>query len=328
MHFITRNITRLLLCVTFIFLSHGANIYAGGDLPPIPSGSAFLDQVDPNIYPSLSSPDKAPLLRWDFSGAVVYPYNFSQTMIMKSKTDDMFGNGKGRVGSQYMEGYGILSLKSERNNVARLVIEGLTVRTQIKNPASNEPKVMNQQAPPIIIQGIKEDGSMNLENSSQDLLLKTLFPLPPSPLKIGESVSVPAKMPFNAMGSLLYVTGDSIIELLDYVQISGKTCAKLKTDIDLSTLKIPEEMEGHYNCHLKGQSIFYFNLEDRHFISGRVALLMSIRVEAPIPQMDFPQDHNKISIPETITMAMDSDNFLDLIYLTAEAQRAQREKTS
>ena len=315
MHFIIKNITRLLLCVSLIFFSYGTKIYADEGLSPIPSGSAFLDQIDFNNYPSLASPDSAPLLRWDFSGTKVYPYNFSQTMIMMSEMDDMFGNGNGMISTQNMEGYGRLSLKSEGDHVARLVINDLTIRTEMNSPDSNEPKVMNQQAPPIIIQGIEEDGRMKSGDSSQDLLLKTLFPLPPSPLKIGDSVSVPAQMPFNAMGSLLYVTGHSKIELMDYVQINGRTCAKLKTDIDISNLKVPEEMEGNFKCHVKGRSIFYFNIEDRYFSSGRVALLMSIRVEAPTPKMDFPQDNNKIRIPETITMAMDSDNFLSVEYI-------------
>jgi hypothetical protein len=117
------------------------------------------------------------------------------------------------------------------------------------------------------------------------------------------------------MGSLLHVTGNSEIKLADYVQINGKTCAKLKTEIDISTLNVPEEMKGNYKCQVKGRSIFYFNIEDRHFMSGRVAMLMSMRVEALTPKMDFPQEINKGSVPETVKMAMDSDNFLSVEYI-------------
>ena len=234
---------------------------------------------------------------------------------MSSEMGDMFGDGTGQVSTQNMEGYGKLSLKSEGNNIARLVIEDLTLSMEINSPSINEPKVMKQQSPPMIIQGIKEDGSMKLGDSSQELLLKTLFPLPSTPLKIGESVTVPSQMPFNAMGSLLYATGNSTIKLVDYVQINGRTCAKLKTEINIANLNVPEEMEGTYKCQVKGSSIFYFNIEERYFMSGRVAMLISMRVEAPIPKMEFSQETNKGSIPETITMVMDSDNFLSVEYI-------------
>jgi len=309
-------VIRLICFISLILLSYGTDIYAEENLPPIPSGSDFLDQIDLETYPSLPPPMQAPLLRWDFSGDKVYPFDFSQKIIMENEMDDMSGNENRQTSTQRMEGYGKLSLKSEGNNVARFVLEDLTMSMEISVPDSDEPKVMKSQAPPMVIQGIKEDGSMKLGNSAQELLFKTLFPMPPTPLKIGEAVSVPAQMPFNAMGSLLYVTGNSEIKLADYVQINGKTCAKLKTEIDISTLNVPEEMKGNYKCQVKGRSIFYFNIEDRHFMSGRVAMLMSIRVEAPTPKMDFPQEMNKGDVPETIKMAMDSDNYISVDYIS------------
>jgi len=78
---------------------------------------------------------------------------------------------------------------------------------------------------------------------------------------------------------------------------------------------VPDEMEGRYRCHVKGRSVFYFNIENRHFISGRVAMIMSMRVEAPAPKMDFPQDANKGNIPGTFKMEMDSDNFISVDYI-------------
>jgi hypothetical protein len=316
-HFMQKSqVIRLICFISLALLFYGTDMYAEENLPPIPSGSDFLDQIDLETYPSFPSPQQTPLLRWDFSGDKVYPFDFSQKMIMKNEMDSMSGNENRQVTTQNMEGYGKLSLKSEGNNIARFVLEDLTVNIQISVPDSNEPKVMKSQAPPIVIQGIKEDGSMKLGNSAQELLLKTLFPLPPTPLKIGESVSIPAQMPFNAMGSLLHVTGNSEIKLAGYVQINGKTCAKLQTEIDISTLNVPEEIQGSYKCQVKGRSIFYFNIEDRHFMSGRVAMLMSIRVEAPTPKMDFPQETDKGSVPEILKMAMDSDNYISVDYIS------------
>ena len=63
--------------------------------------------------------------------------------------------------------------------------------------------------------------------NSQEMLLKMLFPIPSSPLRVGESVSSPRAVPFNAMGSLLEVTGSSVTTLTGYVGLDGKTCARL-----------------------------------------------------------------------------------------------------
>ena len=44
-------------------------------------------------------------------------------------------------------------------------------------------------------------------------------------------------------------------------------------------------------------------------------MIMSMRVEAPAPKMDFPQDANKGNIPGTFKMEMDSDNFISVDYI-------------
>ena len=103
--------------------------------------------------------------------------------------------------------------------------------------------------------------------------------------------------------------------MVEYVEIGGKTCAKLQTDIDISELNVPAEIKGDYKCQVKGRSVFYFNVEDRHFISGKVALLMSMRIAAPTPKMNFPKSQAGKNPPETIKMAMDSDNLLSVKYI-------------
>jgi len=186
-------------------------------------------------------------------------------------------------------------------------------------PGSEEPQAMESQAPPMVVQGVKEDGSMEICNTSQEMLFKTLFPLPPQPLHVGESVSVPGQIPFNAMGSLLYAKGAFNILLTGYVKIGEKTCAKLVTDIDISQLDVPEEMEGNYTCQLKGKSVYFFDVQNRHFVSGREATMMSMRMEAQTPKMSFSdKGKEEDTIPETMKMAMDSDNLIAVDYLGAE----------
>lgn len=305
-------ISYLICCINVLLVN--ATAQAIDTLPFIPETSSFVDQVDTENFPSAISPEAPQLVRWDFSGAKVYPYDFAQKTAAVNEMDDMFGNESGKVNRQTMNGKGKLFLKSEENNNARFVLENLTIRVGIDRPNGKGLENRQIQAPPMVIQGMKEDGSMEIGNSSQDLLFKTLFPIPPIALKMGESAIVPANMPFNAMGSLLHVIGFSEIKLVEFVEIGGKKCAKLETDIDISELNVPAEIKGDYRCQVKGRSVFYFNLEDRYFISGKVALLMSMRVVAPAPKMNFPKRQAGKNPPVKIKMAMDSDNLISVQY--------------
>jgi len=288
---------------------------AEGNLPSISEISSFSDKIDLENYPSLPPPEKAKFIRWDFTEGKVYPYDFRQETVVTNEIHDMFTTEGAQTNSHTMEGKGRVSLKSEQNRVARLVMDNLTLNVSFKRSDSDKRDTKQIQPPPMVIQGIKEDGRMEIGNSSQELLIKTLFPIPPIPLELGESVSIPTSMPFNAMGSLLHVNGSSEIKFADWVVITGQTCAKLETEIDISDLQVPAELKGEYACSVKGKSVFYFNVESRNFMSGKVALLMSIHVVAPTPRMNFPRETNGKDLPETVKMAMDSDNYISVEYL-------------
>ena len=45
----------------------------------------------------------------------------------------------------------------------------------------------------------------------------------------------------------------------------------------LNGVDVPEEMEGNYACQLTGKSVFFFDIQNRHFVSGKVAMMMSMR---------------------------------------------------
>ncbi len=163
--------------------------------------------------------------------------------------------------------------------------------------------------PPFVVQGMKEDGTGPFGDSSQDMLLKLIFPLPSKTLKIGESVDVPAQMPFNAMGSQLQVKGRSRITLTRYVLIGNHTCAQLNVDIDISDLKVPSELEGEYLCSTKGSAVFFFDISSRTFVSGSTALLTQFSIDAPMPKMNI-QGEAPPNIPARSKIAMKSDNYI------------------
>ena len=276
--------------------------------------SCFLNEIDKNSYPKAKAPEKPPLLRWDFSGNKVYAYDYRQEL--KNKYD-MGGPAPVKDAEQVIEGKGKLLLKSRGNRTANLVLKDMQVEMKItkmgfetkdKTPGSMKLK----KFPPIVVQGVKEDSAMKVANSSQEMLIKLLFPLPPKPLKVGESADVPAFLPFNAMGSLLHVTGESTITLTSYVTINGRTCARLETKTDISKLDVPEEMKGTYGCLATSRSVFYFDIEERAFVRGGLAFLMKMRVDAPMPEMEVPDMPALQDAPKRMKMQMEMDTIISL----------------
>ena len=171
------------------------------------------------------------------------------------------------------------------------------------------PKTMEQKMPPVVMQGMKEDGSGSFGGSQQDMLLKMLFPLPTKSLKVGDWCDVPAQMPFNAMGSVLEVKGRSRITLTRYVKIGNRTCAQLDVDTDISELKVPSELEGEYKCSTKGMSVFYFDVANRSFVSGTIALIMQFSIDAPTAEMKISGEDTS-DMPKRSKMSMAGDNLI------------------
>jgi len=168
----------------------------------------LLSILNKENFKKADPPSAAPEFRWDFSTTdVVHTYSYEQEV--RSKTD--MGRSSGGMG-QEMSAKGSLLIKSQGDRTAEFVLKDMKMSMKM-DMGEDEPKTMEQQMPPFVVQGMKEDGSGSFGNTSQDMLLKMLFPLPPKSLKVGESVDVPAQMPFNAMGSVLNVTGQSRITL-------------------------------------------------------------------------------------------------------------------
>lgn len=276
--------------------------------------SSFIPKIDDRKDDAINPPEDAVLFRWDFSGNKVYAYHFSQKVVSQNLISSFGPEKEDRVSNQNVTGDGVLSYKSGKDNTARFVLENLVLKSEMKTEsADSKPKTIEMKSPPMIIQGVKEDGNLAIPSSSQTLLLKLLFPLPEKPLKVSETISVEVNMPFNAMGSLLYVNGHSKITLSKFVEISGHKCAKLISNIDISKLDIPPELEGKYTVFAKGKSVFYFDLLNRKFIEGKLALLMAMDIETKSPQVDFKNgDEKSTDLPETIKMAMNNDIFVSL----------------
>jgi len=273
------------------------------------SKSQFLEELNKEKakYKDTEAPAAAVVFRWDFSNKSVHTYSYEQEVRIMQ---DMGGFEKDpHEIQQKMSAKGTLSINSQGDGTADLVLKDMKMIMEMDLESEEEPKPMEQTIPPIVLQGMKEDGSGSFSDSSQEMFLKMLFPLPTVTVQVGESVDVPAQMPFNAMGSLLYVKGRSRITLTRYVKIGQRTCAQLDVDIDISDLKVPAELVGEYECSTKGAAVFYFDVTNRCFVSGTTAILMHLSIDAPMPEMNIPEEEMP-QMPERLQMSMMSDNLI------------------
>ena len=273
-----------------------------------PRESQFLKKLDGKEYADATAPASAPVLRWDFSEERVYTYAYEQEMRVKTDLGPGFRGDLGAA-EQSISGQGALLIKSQGDGTADLVLKDMKIATRVDWGNGKKPETLEMAAPVMVVQDVAEDGSASFGDSSQALLLKMLFPLPTESLALGESDEVPVQLPFNAMGSVLQVKGRMRITLTRYVEIGDRTCAQLDGDIDISELDVPAELEGDYHCSMKGQSVFFFDVSERCFVSGETALLMRMDVDAPMPSMSVG-GRDEPELPERAQMDMFMDTLM------------------
>jgi hypothetical protein len=249
-----------------------------GPLPELKEKSDFAKDLTRKNYPKAKAPEGKQTFRWDFSKKCRFVYDFEQKIKMSSS-----------MGMQpSMDATATLSMKSKGDKTADLVMSDISTTM-----------MSGVKMPPVVVQGVTEDSKIPGTGGSQSEMVKLLFPLPAEPLTVGESSSVASKMPFNAYGSLLWVEGEIKVTLKGYVTIDGRICARFDVAIDISKIDVPEELPGEYKCSTKGVGVVYFDVENRCFHSGEMAVIMSVRVK-PGPDSPMP-----------VGMSMDSDNLMN-----------------
>jgi len=273
-----------------------------------PARSQFADKLNHFKYQEIRAPDITPLFRWDFSGNAVHRYAFSQEVRVETDMGANTGKAPGTA-NQHMTADGSLTIKSQGDGTAEFVLKDTTMKMEITPGNGLEPRTIEGTMPPIIIQGMTEGSQLQLGDSSQEMLIRLLFPLPPETLKTGETVEVTARMPFNAMGSRLQVIGHYRITLTRYVAIAGRPCARFDVNIDISDPIIPEGISGEFTSSMQGASVYFFDVENRRFVEGATAVLMKIGIDAPMPSVKI-NGKTAGKLPARARISMTSDNFI------------------
>ena len=272
----------LIACLMLLSVTTAQGAAETGGASPLPSGSVFLDKVDTERYPSLPAPASPPLLRWNFGGKRVVSYKITHDIVVNR------GGAEGKAappGVQSLHYKGSIFVRSDRQGIAQLSAENLLLTIEIVVPGKKRPITREVQVPAMVVEEMKEDGTGKISGASNVILMTALFPLPSTPLEVGESVAASARIPVTIAGATVNLDGSTEIALADYVKIDGAKCAKLVTTFDLSALDLPEALKGRSTARLTGRSVFYFDLKRRAFHSGNAALLLSTREEG-VPSMD------------------------------------------
>jgi hypothetical protein len=294
--------------------SEGGPLVEGGDadLPPLPEKSSHLSKITEEEYKEIEPGPGKVDLKWDFSGDEVYAYDLDQSM----KTSQMMGMGKNFSPTMKVKASGLLKFKSKGDHTADLVLQGLTMENNVdfgpEAPKSFGKQSQTVEMPTQVIQGVGEEGIVQFGQMGEQFNLRYLFPLPEAALARGESATVPISMPFNAMGSVLTAKGEMKIKLDKFVKIEDKTAALLDCDLIIDELDVPEEIEGEYEIKVKGRALYYFNVEERCFDSGKMAMMFSFRIDTPSPQMKMGDEDFSENFPKNIKMAADMDSFITL----------------
>lgn len=257
---------------------------------PVEIKEEFLKEVknDKNKYNNIAPTPSSPIFLWDFtSNKNIHRYAYNQISFSQSKM------GHKSDWTEYnMTSVATMLISSQGDGTGDFLLKDINASFTIKMNKDTEPQTRKRADRPIVMQGIKEDGTTPLGDTAQELLVKMLFIVPQKNLAIKEYVDIPETTLFSAMGSLLEVTGHHRVTLTRYVTINKKTYAQFDVDTDVSNIRIPKELKKwEYSHPIKGKSVFYFDILNRSLLSGTIAMHMQVGVSTAMSN-----DINKTNI--------------------------------
>jgi len=273
-----------------------------------PAQSTFLVDVAAANYEQLPPPPEPLLLRWNFAEGSIYSFALRQTIDSKSK----FSDDEEPEHPTRMVVDGRLEMKSQEDHTAKIVLS--EVETAIERPGDDaESTKLSHKSQPMVVQGLKEDGTMPSAGSQQDALFRLLFPLPDEPLAVGGSTTTPFQFPVNVFGSPLTAEGSIHLEFTSLVYVRGKTCAQIDFNVSVDDFELPEEIQTTFEFDLSGAGRYFFDIEQRRLVEANVALLTSMAAEFPSDMLASAEAEDEASVPSSMSMSSDI-----LIQLTSD----------
>lgn len=219
-------------------------------------------------------------LIWDFNSENTYVYSFEQ----QTNSINNWGGFIEHIDTSESIARGELKVKSKGNDKADFV---LVLRI--------EDDAFKQEIPPrtIVVPDMDAHGQMDAKRRNADVMFDLLFPLPSKDLEIGESEQLEMQLPFNLMGSPLYVKG---YNRLEYIKDTAPNTALISSEFKIDNLDVPEEIEGEFVCSFSGKAEFEFNYKEHYFAASTIDL--HVRMSS-----DFVSEE---AVRETMNMDVES----------------------
>ena len=216
-------------------------------------------------HPQAAGPTGSATLRWDLSGQKSWTYDY---------THEQKDLGAPMVGAA-----AVLAVSSQGDGTAHVAL---------KDPVSMARG--DESAPPlqpVTVQGMKDDGRMEVGDTLPERFLMLLFALPEGPLAVGKPVEAPATLPFTVGGGTVSAAGAAKTVLTGYVEIDGRTCARIDTRLEVPDTDVAGK-DGTYTCGASVRLISYFDIQDRGLVSAHLKLEMATAAKEPLPPTRRP----------------------------------------
>jgi len=295
--------------IAVVFLNMCATTYPESGIPDEPIiASGHISEVKASNYEQLPSPESPLNFQWDFAREETHAYTLSQ---INDNVSRMHAQDSDEVART--TGTGILEIKSQGDGTAKVVLREMKVSLKHDDGEVPDDQMRDFKSPPIVVQGMQEDGTFPSSQTRVDALFRLLFPLPDEPLLVGESVIQHFQFPVNAMGSPLSAEGRVTVRFSGLVYIRGRECAQLDTSIEIDDVEIPEEIEGTLHVRGSGEGRLFFDVEAHRLHEATVAFVVSMETAFPRPEgWDAIGEEED---PGVMEMRMTSDS---LVKLTAD----------
>ena len=182
------------------------------DAAPPPSVDLGPLGAEAPVWPDATGPAGPVAFKRDFSKPGTWRYAYRQNMTMTM-------NAEGDVMVNAIQAKGTLTVESKRDGTATATMDAHAT-THIAG--SSGPAVS------VPLQHTLELGELgaNKLDDSQAALLAILVPVPPKPLRVGESFEIPFVMPVQGIPGLTSVTGQMTFRFEGYSKVGARTCAR------------------------------------------------------------------------------------------------------
>ncbi|MBT3223779.1 MAG: hypothetical protein HN348_32320 [Proteobacteria bacterium] len=270
-----------------------ADIVAEKDKPKV-------TKINPDELTTALAPEEAITLEWDFSKNEEIRYEYVQRGLAKGRRNNEIIPKQ----EQFIEG--VVRVRSLGDGTALLVMKEMNA-----NLTGEAYTTFNWGSPnSSTLYEVSENGLIDAGNDDGELFSHFMFPLPPKPTKVGTSIKLPVETPFDAAGTTVYATGETVVTLSRLVELESGRAAEIKTETKVPPKHVSQGVVGSHSLAVTSSSVFYFDLETRAFIAGYVDLTMAL--ESTLPGSMVIEGQRIVMSPTPISMRIEMTTEIEL----------------